>query len=153
MTVTARDAAGNLVGVVDVFQVRPTLIPVGGLAFGVAQFGAVDLPLDATFDFDVQSPAASDAPFTIFRDLEIDEASLFEDRIVGVAKNGHDETLEGLIFAAICFDLEGNPLSHNLGSSTATLDPEGTQEFQVTILSFAISGIGCPAFLVAGTGF
>ena len=153
VTVTARDAAGNLAGVANVAQVRPTFVPAGGLAFGYATFGGVTLPPDATFEFEAEAPAAGDDPFVFFRDLDIAEAALFEDRIVGVAENGHDQALEGLLFSAICFDLDGTPISHNLGSVDTTLEPGETQEFQVTILSFALTGVGCPAFLVAGTGY
>lgn len=153
VSVTARNSVDDLVGVANVAQVRPTFVPVGGVGFGQASFGNVSLPADATFEFEAEAEPASDEPFTIFRDLDIVDAALFEDRIVGVAENGHEEAVDGLIFAAICFDLDGNPLSHNLGSGNSALDPGETEEFQITILSVAISGVGCPAFLVAGTGF
>ena len=153
VTVTARDASGDLVGVADALSVEPTFVPAGGLAFGYAYFGNVSLPADVVFDFEVTAPLASEDPFTIFRDLDIVEASLFDDRIVGVAENGHEQDLGNLGFTAMCFDLEGTPLSHNSGSVNTIIAPGETQEFQVTILAFALDEGGCPAFLVTGRGF
>lgn len=153
VTVTARDASGELAGVADALLVQPTFVPAGGLAFGYGFFGNVSLPPDVTFEFDVTAPLASEDRFTVFRDLDMVEASLFEDRIVGVVENGHDQELGNLGFGAICFDLEGNPVSHNQGFVNTTIAPGETQEFQVTIPSYALDAGGCPAFLITGRGF
>ena len=54
---------------------------------------------------------------------------------------------------AVCFDLDGNLISHDLGSTDPVqVEPEDTLPFQVNLFSQALSGQGCPAFLVAGAG-
>ncbi len=154
VAVIVRDGAGNLAGRADSLEVRPHFVPVGGVAFGYAYFGGINLPADAQFELEAEATPADIARFNIFRDLDIDEASLFEDRVVGVATNGHDGPVAGpLGFGVICFDLDGNILGGDVGTAnTSDLEPNASEEFQVTVNSWAVGGAGCPAFLVAGSG-
>lgn len=66
VSVTARDASGALVGVANASQVRPSFVPVGGIGFGVASFGNVSLPAEASFEFEAEAEAASDQSLRLF---------------------------------------------------------------------------------------
>jgi uncharacterized cupredoxin-like copper-binding protein/Mg-chelatase subunit ChlD len=151
-SVTARDPAGNLLGVANVLGIRPSYIRAGGLGIGLVPFGGVDLPPDAVFDIELQPKRADEVSFVFFHDLDIIEASQFEDRIVGVVENKSDQTLSGPTVISMCFDLDGTPLTQDIGGSQTTLAPGDTQEFQVTNSGLILYGQPCPAFLVTATG-
>jgi plastocyanin/Mg-chelatase subunit ChlD len=151
-SVTARDPAGNLLGVANVLTIRPSYIRAGGLGIGLVPFGGISLPPDAVFDIELQPKRADQVAIVFFHDLDIVEASLFEDRIVGVVENKTDQTLTGPTVTSMCFDLNGTPLTQDLGGSQTTIAPGDTQEFQVTNSGLILYGQPCPAFLVTATG-
>lgn len=151
---TARDGAGNLLAAADSLQVNPYVVNAGGLALGTVYFGDIDLPPDTEFEVDVESTPDSEARFSIFRDLDVTEAALFEDRIVGELENTQDEPVGGpILLSAVCFDLDGNLLSQNSGTLDVNeIEPGETEAFQVTLFRVQFGEQQCPAFLVAGAG-
>lgn len=151
-SVTARDPAGNLLGVANVLTIRPSYIRAGGLGIGLVPFGGISLPPDAVFDIELQPKRADQVSLVFFHDLDIAEASLFEDRIVGVIENKTDQTLTGPTIISMCFDINGTPLTQDIGGSQVILVPGDTQEFQVTNSGLILYGQPCPAFLVTATG-
>lgn len=154
VTVTARDGGGNLVGAADALSVNPHLVLAGTVAFGAAYFGNVTLPPDATFDLKVASTPAGSNRFSIFRDLSVTEASLFEDRIVGQLENSSESPIKGpLLLSTVCFDLDGTLVGLVNGTaSTTSVAPGESQPFQIALTLLTYQGGTCPAFLVAGSG-
>jgi len=146
---TAYDASGDLIAVGrSVLRVAPRFVPSGTVAFGSVYFGNVQLPEDARFEFEAEAEATP-ADRAIYPSLELDvaEASLFEDRVVGKLKNVGAQPIKGPVTAAaVCFDLDGNLRGHYLGLIDVTeIAPDEDVPFQVTVFT------ECPAFLVAAT--
>lgn len=154
LTATARDSSGALLGAGNaIFQAPFTIVP-GGLAIAGVNFGGAAIPEDAKFEFTVEPMQSSLARFRPERDLDVVEANVFEDRIVGTLKNTQDGSVNGPVqVGAICFDLDGNVLSFDIGNAQSTSLAKGqTVSVQVTLIGYLISGQGCPAFLIAGYG-
>ena len=154
LSATARDAEGSLLGAGDAIQMNPRVIVAGGVAFGSVNFGGVELPPDATFEFQVEPVPTREARFSVYRDLDVVEAAAFEDRIVATLENTSDETIDGpILVSAVCFDTEGNLTDQYPGSvDVASVEPGETVSAQVTIFTYALTGVGCPVFLIAGSG-
>lgn len=154
LSATARDSNGALLGAGNAIFSAPFVIVPGGLAIAAINFGGVEIPEDATFDFKIQPMQSSLARFRPEKDLDVVEANVFEDRIVGTLKNSQSGSVGGPIqVGAVCFDLEGNALSFDLGNVQAgTLAKGETASVQVTLLGYMVTGQGCPAFLIAGYG-
>ena len=148
---TARNPAGQVIGSGNDQMFSPNLVRSGGLSFGYAYFGGIELPEDTEFEIDLDSQAATDDEFENVRDLEVVEASTVEGRVVGTLENTYDVELTGPIgIDAVCFDDEGELLTHQQSySSKETVAPEETLTFQVE--NFQTDT--CPLFLVAGSGF
>jgi hypothetical protein len=155
LSATARDSGGGLLGAGNALFVSPFEIVSGGLAIATIHFGGATLPADAEFEFNIEPLDSSEARFRSERDLDIVEAELFEDRIVGTLENPHEDDVAGPItVGAVCFDTEGTVLSYDIGTiEVGSLASGDTASFQVSILGFLISGQGCPAFLVTGYGY
>ncbi len=154
LSATARDASGALLGAGNALFVNPRVIIAGGVAIGAVFFGGAALPADATYDFEIDPVPANEARYSSYRDLDVVEAAVFEDRVVATLENTTDEPINGPIFVnVVCFDTEGNLLTHNIGNSdVASVEPGETVSAQIMIFSYLITGEGCPAFLVAGYG-
>jgi len=153
--VTARDSAGTLLGSADA-QIGPFYVRAGGLALGSAQFSqGTILPPDATFEFDLQQTPVSEARYSIFSDLNIVEASLFDNRIVGTAQNGFTEPVDGgLQIRVVCLDEAGTVTGFQNGySDGGALPPDDTQSFEVDLFSLTYLGYTCPVFLVSAQGY
>lgn len=155
LNATARDADGSLLGAGDGQTIQPFRIVPNGLAIAQVYFGGTEIPPDAEYEFDLEPIESSEARFRSEQDLEIVEAELFEDRIVGTFENTSEETItNGITASSVCLDEEGTVLGYDLGFvETGELAPGETVSFQITLLSSQISGNGCPAFLVAGSGY
>ncbi len=149
VSATARDANGALLGAGNAIIVTPQVIVAGGVAIGALSFGSTTFPEDATYDFEID-----EARFSATRDLDVVEAAVFEDRVVATFENTTDELIKGpILISAVCFDPEGNLLNHNLGSLAVTSVDSGEEiSGQANILAYGITGVGCPAFLVTGSG-
>lgn len=149
VSATARDAGGALVASGGDQGFRPNLLRPGELAMGYAYFDGAQLPADAVFEFDAEADAPGGALSRL--DLVVDEATLIDDRVVGVLSNPHAETLQGPIGITLtCFSTDGILLGFHEGySDKETAEPGETVPFQVTLQG----GTSCPAFLVAGSGY
>jgi Mg-chelatase subunit ChlD len=154
VTGTLRDANGRVAGAANGLLMTPNRVNPGGVSFGQAYFGDTDIPAGATVEFNAEATPADEVRFNSFRDLDVTEASLFENRIVGTLENTYDESVKGTIaIQAVCFDLDGNLLNLAFGSvDTGNVDPGEEVPFQVTLF-YGDPGQGCPAFLVAGYGY
>jgi Mg-chelatase subunit ChlD len=154
VSMTARDPAGTLVGAGDVTTVNPFFVRAGGVAIGTIYTG-VAFPPDTTYEFNVSATPYEDARFYTNADLDIVEAAFYEDRIVGVAENGFDGTVDGPTgFIVACFDDSGAMTGGALGFSNSGAIPAGeTQSFQVDLNGMLYEGRPCSAFLVAGSGY
>jgi hypothetical protein len=156
VAITIRGSGGELLASGDTGQgLTPSYVRAGGVAIGSVYLGPdFVIPEGAQVEFDVSfSPAALISPFQPL-DMEIVEASQFEDRIVGTLQNGHEVSGElGIRVIAVCFDLNGTPQSVNETYIDRQAFPPGeTASFQVDLLG-AFLGEECPAFLVAGSAF
>lgn len=151
MTVSAvvRDADGNMLGTGGDQGFKPNLVRPGQITLGYVYFGGIDLPPDATFEFDVDAKPASEARFENIRDLDVVEQSFVEGRIVGMLQNSHDEHVSGPIGVAVfCFETEGVLLGYYHDyTDKDEADPGDTVPFQVDVRG------SCPVFLVAAYGF
>ncbi len=149
--VTARNPAGQVIASGNDQLFNPNLVRAGGVSFGYAYFGGVELPQDTTFEVDLDATPATDDEFENIRDLEVLEASTIDGRVVGTLRNIYDVELTGPIgISAVCFDEAGGLLSHQQSYSSAeTLGPQETVTFQVENYQTGI----CPQFLVAGSGW
>jgi Mg-chelatase subunit ChlD len=153
VTATIRDADNRVIGAANGNIVTPTHVNAGGVAFGNAYFGTIELPPGATLEVKANATPVAKVQFNSFRDLDVDEASLFENRITGTLKNTQSGLVKGpILIQAVCFDMDGNLLNLALGSADAgQIEVGDSIPFQVTL--FAFSDQGCPAFLVAGFGY
>lgn len=151
---TIRGADGRVAGAANGLIMTPTVVNPGGLTFGQVYFGDIDIPGGATVEFAADASPASDLRSRFFRDLDVTEASIFENRIVGTLQNIYEEPVKGtIVIQAVCFDLDGTLLSLASGySDIGTVDPEEELPFQVTLF-YGSAGPACPAFLVAGYGY
>jgi len=154
VSMTARDASGTLLGAGDATIANPFFVRAGGL--GIASiFLGTPLPADASFEFTVTPSGTQTAQFYQQADLDIVEAAFYENRIVGVAQNGFDETVKGPTnFIAACFDDAGNMSGGALGYADTGDIPTGeSQSFQIDLQALLFEGRTCSAFLIAGSGF
>jgi hypothetical protein len=149
---TAKDASGRVVATGDDQGVRPFHVQPGTLGLGHVYFDGLVLPADTAFEFVVETAPADELRYKRTRDLEVVEASLFEDRIVGQIENPQDGDVEGLIGITVtCFDPSGFPLGDSWEFvETNRLAPGEMVPFQAA--PYLARTLGCPAFLVAGNG-
>jgi hypothetical protein len=148
---TARNPAGQVIASGNDQLFSPNLVRSGGVAFGYAYFGGIELAADTTFEVDLDAKPATDDEFENRRDLEIVEASTVDGRVVGTMQNIYDAELTGPISVdAVCFDEAGDLVAH-LKSYTnkETVAPEESASFQVD----NFLGVPCPLFLVAASGW
>jgi len=157
VSATVRDAGGNLLGAQDANTIQPFFVRSGGIAISNLFFspGTV-FPVDAQYEFKVSSMDIADARFYSHADLDIVEASLFDNRIVGTMRNGYEKAVDGPFYLlAACFDEAGNLLSVLSGNSDSpSLAPGEEQSFEVDLFLLTyFSDLGCPTFLVTGQGY
>jgi hypothetical protein len=153
VSVTIRDASGSLVANGDTGQgLSPRYVRAGGLAIGYVYLGPdFVIPDGAQIEYDISfSPATRVSPFEKL-DFDIVEANLFDNRIVGTLSNGQQVAGQyGVDVVAVCFDMNGTPLSAEQTYLNETiLQPGDSASFQVDIIG-AYMGQQCPVFLVAG---
>jgi hypothetical protein len=149
--VSAKNQSGQLIATGGDQLFSPNLVRSGGVSFGYAYFGGVDLPPDTQFEFDLDARSATDDRYENRRDLEVVEASSLEGRVVGTLQNTYDTLLTGPIsVVAVCFDESGTLLGHERGfSNKDQLAPDETLAVQV-----GRPGTGpCLLFLLAGSGW
>lgn len=152
VSAVAKDASGRVLVAGDDQGIRPFHIEPGTLGIGHIYFDGVTVPPDATLEFRVESTPQDELRYTRTRDLEIAEASIFEDRIVGQIENPQDGDIEGLIGVTVtCFDLSGFPLGDYWEFvETNRFSPGQLLPFQATL--YGVQTEGCPAFMVASNG-
>jgi hypothetical protein len=148
----AHDAAGTLLGDGNMMTfITPSVVPPGQVALASIEFNSVDpIPTDATVTV---APTAEPLTTTqVYRqDLEIVEATMEGDRIVGLAQNGTNESLIGSIAVlGLCFDATGTIQGLYDGFADASdLGPGETAPFAVRF-----NGTGpCDAFLVGAGSY
>jgi hypothetical protein len=149
ISAVARDKSGNMLGSGGDQGFNPNLVRPGEITLGYVYFGGIDLPDDATFEFETSADLASDARFENIRDLDVVEQSFVEDRIVGMLQNSHDEHVSGPIEAmAFCFSPEGTLLDfYRNYTDKDEAGPGKTVPFQVDVRG------DCPVFLIAANGY
>lgn len=154
VTVSAagKDASGRVVAAADDQGIAPFHVAPGTLGIGHLYFGTEPPPSGLSYEFRVESATPDDLRFARTRDLEVVEASLFEDRVVGQLSNPQDGDVEGIVRITVtCFDLEGTPLSDYWDFvETNRFAPGDLLPFQATL--YGVAAGGCPAFLVAASG-
>jgi hypothetical protein len=150
--VTVRDSAGTLLAAGESTKLAPFFVRSGGVAFGSIWLGETLLPPDAVLTFEVSSTPPDQARFLRQADLDIVEASFFENRIVGTAQNGFDYQVgEFETFHGACFDDLGNVTYITSDTpSTPVIQPDETVSFQLELFETTFSGVPCTSFLVAG---
>lgn len=153
VSLTVRDSAGTLIASGDAPQVHPFFVRSGGVAFGSIMFlgqGTI-IPPDADYEWSVSPTPPKDAQYYRNADMDIVEASLFENRIVGTARNGFAYDISGPMQPAVlCMGEDGSVISFENGfTDVGSIPSEVSQSFQVDLFSTIYAGYGCPAFLVA----
>ena len=97
VSAVAYDADGNMLGSGGDQGFNPNLVRPGEITLGYVYFEGIDLPDDATFEFEVTAKPASEAEFENIRDLEVAEQTFVDDRVVGELQNSHEEHVSGPI--------------------------------------------------------
>lgn len=150
VSATAKTASGDLIAAGGDQGFRPNVVTAGSYGIGYLYFDGAALPGDATFEFNVtyEKPGGR---FVSALDLTYQEANFLGDRIVGVMKNDHDETVTGpLGIAVACLGADGSILEVQQGYADQEEVPAGgTVPFQVSFYS----GVDCSAFVLAGSGY
>lgn len=149
---TAHDAAGALIGEGEPGAfMSPTVISPGQVAIAAVYFNSREyLPLDAVLTFEVETePVTVAAGFR--QDLEIVDAVHEADGIVGLARNGTNESLVGKVnVLSVCFDATGTMTEFSIGYADALdLDPGETVPVRVSVADPE----SCEAFLVGANGY
>jgi hypothetical protein len=155
VNVTVRDGAETLIAAGSASQVSPFFVRAGGVAFGEIWLGAdTVIPADAQYEWNIDPSSDQTLRSANKSDLEIVEASLFDNRVAGTVKNGFDETVKGMFFFFVaCFDESGAMTGTEIGAlDLPELAPGEEQAFQVDLYQVTYEGRACPAFLVAGDG-
>ncbi|MGH2562239.1 MAG: hypothetical protein ACRDJH_24535 [Thermomicrobiales bacterium] len=150
-TVTVRGADDTEIETASSIQLKPRLISPGSLAVGwtYLEREMEGLPENATIDVEL-SPGSADASSSGSLDLVVTEASVInQDRIVGFARNPHDQSMRsGASVEVYCLDDTG-ALSFSDGSAPLAATAGATVPFQVTLRT----GAGdCSAFLTVASG-
>ena len=153
LTATARNADGDLVGSGEDQGLEPVQVEPGHIAIGYVYLGFDDPPPGTTLAVE----ARGSTPNTDFGGLPavIVEHNLtsgqFSEQVVGIVRNDNDVRMEGPIsILVMCFDDEGNPLSHASGFlDTDALDPDQEGSFAVDLYG----DDGCPKYLVGASGW
>lgn len=146
---TARAADGALLASGEDQGVQPRVVAPGAIAFGFVYFGIHDA-FPPGVKFEVKATFKSGSTDDYFLPLHIVEFNQVGDRIVGLAKNNHAQTVKGpLSVDAMCFDNSGVPLSTPSDYADADeIPPDGTTGF-----TLELRGGACPIFIIAGSGY
>lgn len=152
LTGVARSASGELLASGEDQGLHPEFVRPGEIAFGFVYFGFdVELPTDTEYELTVTSDAVSgDSQAFGALDLRMVELELLDDRIVGIAENGHDQTVEGPIdVSVLCFDSAGQ-ITSTQGSfaDQDMVEPGGTASFTVDLF-----GSPCELFIAGSSGW
>lgn len=104
---TGRDEDGTLAASAQVSSIVPYRVPSGGIAVGAVYFGADDLPVGLTFEFDPQYESA-DSDDGYFLDMAVVEAELSPSGIIGRVSNPAAQEVSGPFSVdGICFTADG----------------------------------------------
>lgn len=146
----ARDANDTLAFSASVSTFAPFLLQSGQVAVGTVYFGPNDLPDGLTLEFEPEtSPAGGGRAYR--QDLEIIEGTRTPEGVVGIARNGTSEPLNGpFSVIGLCLDqpgaIQGYYAAHAAKDSLA---PGETTPFTATFY-----GTGpCDAYLLGVNGF
>lgn len=147
---TARTADGSLLASGEDRNLLPYRVMPAGVAFGYIDFGGVELPVDASFEFTVQGAPAQDLSDAGILDYQVTSVSSIDGRFVGEVVNGHDRALSSSSLSLICFAEDGTLIdSHYASLNPDLVEPGQTSSFQVLL----DEGETCPRFLAAAWGF
>jgi hypothetical protein len=149
--VTARDAAGGLLGSGTTQGFEPAVVRPGEWSYGFAFFGGVELPENADLQVVPQGDTRS---FVDYVQLPIVEASSAASQYGGttmtvVLSNPTDQVIDHASGLLACFTPEGVPLDVNHAFVSAAVPAKGT-----TSSSEQISGDDpCPVWVLAYSAF
>lgn len=147
----ARDTSGTLIATGETGSfISPNVISVGQVAIAVVYFNSQDhLPPATALEFELDAEPATDSLFR--QDLEIDDATPGEERIVGLARNDTDESLVGQVSViGVCLNADGAIRGWYQGfGNQSDLAPGETAPFDARF-----DGIGpCDGFLIGASGY
>ncbi len=125
----------------------------GEIAFGYVYFNDAKLPANARFRFNLTSTGAQ---FENIRDLIVIESHRVQDSILGTLRNGYPVKVTGPIGVMVaCFSSAGKLLyTPDDYTDQDQVAAKQTLPFQVdTTPPYGSTGLKCPAYLVAGSGY
>ncbi len=127
---------------------NPYFVRPGEISFGYVYFSDTKLPSDATYTFEVTGTPSNEPEW--FRDLDVSEVNLVEDRLVGLFTNNHNVTVTGPIkVIAYCFDETGSFLYVHRDYT----DKDEAQKGEQIPFQISLSNDPCPIYLVMGSGY
>jgi hypothetical protein len=153
---TASTPGGKLLATGSDQGLHPNVVKPGETAFGYVFFHDAKLPADAGFHFKLTSTAPADAQFENIRDLIVAESHGVQDSVLGTFRNAYPVKVTGPIeVTAACFSAAGKLLY--IASDFTDQDQVAAKQtlpFQVdTTPPYRSTGLSCPVYLVAGSGF
>jgi hypothetical protein len=133
----------------------PNIVKPGEIAFGYVYFNGVRLPTNARFRFTATSATPQLSQFENRRDLIVAESHRVQARVLGTLRNGYTVRVTGPIEAMVaCFSSSGKLLyTANDFTDQDAVAPKRTLPFQVDASAPYGSGLSCPVYLVAASGF
>jgi hypothetical protein len=143
----AYDADGAMLAIGSAQEFTPNEVGPGELSLGYVYFSDVELPEDATIEYEVTSEELDE--FENIRDLVIQKHNLVGERIIGLLINQHDAGVTGPIsVTAYCFDSDGELLDYfDDYTEKDQADSGETIPFQVDI------ELPCDHYLLAARGY
>lgn len=145
----ARDTRGTLVASGESSFIAPVFLPRGRIAIGSIYFGSNDIPPGVTFAFEPEVRPVDSDPFWL-QDVDVTEATLQGNEIVGLIQNPTDSELSGSFFVVgVCFDASG-AITAEFSASAAkdTLRPGESSPFSASLYSVE----HCDYFLMGAWG-
>lgn len=153
---TASTPGGKLLATGKDQGLHPNVVKPGEISYGYVYFNDAKLPANARYRFNLTSTAPADAQFENKRDLIVVESHRVQDSILGTLRNGYPVKVTGPIGVAVaCFSSAGKLLY--IASDYTDQDQVAAKQalpFQVdTTPPYGSTGLSCPAYLVAGSGY
>ena len=142
----ARDASGTLIATGEDQRFEPSTIEPGGLALGYVYLDGVELPSDATYEFELSAETPeSGTPY--FANVVIQEATFLSDRVVGIANNSNEFPVTGPVSIYLaCLAADGSIGSfHTSFADKEAADTGEDIPFQVPLYN----NEDCSTFVVA----
>jgi hypothetical protein len=153
---TATTPGGKLLATGKDQTLYPNAVKPGEIAFGYVYFGGDRLPPNARYEFKVATATPQEAQYENRRDLVVVESHRVQSRVLGSLRNPYGKKVTGPIQAMVaCFNAAGSLLyTASDFTSQESVNSHGALPFEVDAAPpYGTSGLSCPNYLVAASGF